>query len=193
MTIQYVHPDMETERFLLEAVAATIHGNCYPIAIALHRGLDWPLIGLTDGKDIIHVGVRAPSGLLWDGRGELTEEEFRRPFSALSSFTIQDISECDLFDKSYPAAECWIEVMLKRAQLAWPSLPWKVPTPQNRVMAFASELEALSRKHGIWVCGMTPMSLPILCECPTNEAAGYKVELTAEGNAFTINRTLGQH
>lgn len=190
MTIRYIPPKEESQQFFLDTMAATIHGNCYPVAIALHRGLNWPLIGLTNGEDIIHAGVRAPSGMPWDGRGEITEEEFRKPFSTLLSFTIQDISENDLFNKSSPPIESWVELMLRRAQLAWPSLPWKIPTPQNRVMAFANELEELSRKHGFWVCGMTPTSLPVLFECQNSEASDYKVELTVEGNAFTINRTL---
>lgn len=188
----YISPSEETRKFLFEAMAATILSNCYPVAIALHRGLEWPLIGITDGEDIVHAGVRAPNGMLWDGRGEITEQEFEKPFLKLSSFfTIQSISENDLFIKSSPAIECWVEVMLKRAQLAWPDLPWKIRTPQDQVMAFANELEELSKKYGLWVCGMTPTSLPVVFECQDNEAARYEVELTAEGNAFTINRTFG--
>ena len=188
----YIPPSRETSKFLLEAMAATIYGNCYPVAIALHRGLEWPLIGLTNGEDIVHAGVRAPNGMPWDGRGELTEQEFEKPFLNFSSFMIQSISEKDLFIRSSPAIEYWVELMLRRAQLAWPDLPWKIRTPQDRVMAFANELEELSRKYGLWICGMTPTSLPVVFECQNNEAARYEVKLTAEGNAFTVNRIMSE-
>jgi hypothetical protein len=190
MTINYISPDEESGRFLLNAMAATIHGNCYPVAIALHRGLRWPLIGLANNRDIIHAGVRSPDGFLWDGRGGITEEEFKKPFSMLSSFTIQNICEKDLFDRSSAANEYWVELMLKRAQLAWPDLPWVTQTPQDRVLAFATELEELSLKYGLWICGAAPTSLPVIFENKKDEVGGYEVKLTAEGNAFTINRVM---
>ena len=80
---------------LTSFLAASIHGQCYHFAIALHYGLGWPIVGLVETKKIIHVGVRSPEGKIWDGRGEVSEKDFIDPFSK-SSCAIREVAEKNL-------------------------------------------------------------------------------------------------
>lgn len=140
------------KHFLTDLIQASIYGQCYHLAIALHHGLGWPLVGLIDNGKIIHAGVRSPEGKLWDGRGKVSEKEFVKPFSK-NPPVIRDITEDDL-QTTGTVQKHAVEVMQEKAQAVWPKLPWKQKTREERVVAFADELEALSRKHKLWVCGM---------------------------------------
>ena len=172
---------------LLDLLNLTIYGDCYDFAIAMHRNLDWSLIGLIDESKIIHVGVKTPKGEIWDGRGKVSEEEFGGHFIS-PPFIIQEVTEEELLATG-GVREHNVELILRRAQLAWPDLLWKSETIQKRMADFADELEEISRKHKLWIGGMTPTSLPIVFE-GFNDETGYAIKPNTDGNAFTINRVL---
>ncbi|GEM_PF-1118393 len=174
-----------------------LHGSCYVFAIALSRGLGWPLIGLMkehyDGvtafKAVWHAGVRDPEGKLWDVRGPMNEDDFGKPFDGMDlPYELKPVTEKELIAVKR-VTEGEIESALKKAQALWPYLPWKSDTWISRVAAFAVDLEKISRKHKVWVRGSFPTTLPILAEGMGDEK-GYKVEQTEDGVSYTINRAL---
>lgn len=178
----------KTKKLLRDFLAATIHGNCYHFAIAMHRGLGWPIVGLVQNREIIHAGVKSPGDeKFWDGRGALSRKEFIEPF-ACDYLRFSDITEEDLaISKNF--SEHAVEILLEKAQLAWPELPWKVETFQEKIIAFAKELKELSQKHGIWICASLPNGPPVIFKGEGDEL-GYRLTLSVEGNAFMINREL---
>jgi hypothetical protein len=176
------------KEFLTDFLESSIHGDCYPFAIALHRNLGWPIIGLFKKEKIIHVGVKSPDEKIWDGRGEVSEEELAEPFIT-SPYSIRHVAEEELVATG-TVDEYTIETLLEKAQIVWPDLPWKNGTPWDKVIAFADDLEKLSRKHKLWICGNNPMSLPMIFQGQDDET-GYAIEPSIDGNAFTINRALG--
>jgi hypothetical protein len=177
------------EEFLSGMLEASIKGHCYFLAIALHRNLGWPIVGLTDNLRIIHAGVISPEGKIWDGRGEVSKEDFVRPFLFDDSFEVREVTE-EMLLATGTVDDFGVEFILKKAQTVWPELPWKHGRYEDRIIAFADELEALSRKHGLWVAGAFPATLPIIFEGDGDEV-GYEVQQTPDGNAYTINRMLG--
>lgn len=180
--------DKETKAIIKGILEASIYGQCYPFAIAMHRGLDWKIIGLFRGEDIIHSGVRSPEGMIWDGRGVISEEEFIRPYSNASKESIRDITEEDLFSRD-EVSDHMIESFLEKAQAMWPDLPWKGEIWRQRVVAFTEELEAISRKYKLWVCGPVPAALPVLFRGYDDEK-GYQLSMMADGVTHSINRDL---
>lgn len=179
--------------FLTALFQESIYGDCYHFAIALHRSLGWPIVGLANFAKIsiiIHAGVKSPNGKIWDGRGELEEEKFIEPFTKKNkSYVILNIEEEDLIATG-TVKESRIDFFQKKAQVLWPKLPWKSKTFQDKVTDFANELETLSRKHKLWVCGTVPTNLPIIFEGFDDEV-GYEIKPTSDGNGFTINRMIG--
>lgn len=168
---------------------ASIYGNCYPFAIAMHRGLGWQIIGLFREQKIIHAGVKSPEGKIWDGRGEISEFQFTEPFLAASNIpAITDITESDLFSRD-DVSEYMIEDYLEKAQVIWPDLPWMGQTIRQQVTAFAEELEALSRKYKLWVCAPLLGMTPVLFRGQGDEK-GYGISVTGDGVTYTINREL---
>ena len=140
------------------------------------------------GDLVWHAAVRNPAGKLWDARGEVSEEEFGKPFDISPPYYIKPITEEKLVvTKSVSDME--IDFALKMSQAIWPDLPWKPTTLRGRVSSFAEELERISRKHRIWIRGCFPASLPVLAEGVGDEK-GYKLEPTIDGLTYTINRSL---
>lgn len=182
-----IEEDEFGREFLISLLATSIFGQCYPLAIALHRNLGWPMVGLFSDDRIIHAGVRSPEGKIWDGRGEVSQEEFTKPFAYISN-VIRDVTEEELFARN-KVSEHLVDMMTEKAQVVWPELPWKYNTFQDRIIAFADELEMLSRKHKLWICGNTPMSLPIVFKGCDDEV-GYAIKPTLDGVTYTINRKL---
>lgn len=174
-----------------------LRGSCYAFAIALHRGLGWPLVGMvkdffdgveTFGDAVWHAGVRDPKGNLWDVRGIVKEEDFGDPFGAEPPYVLKSVTEKELKENK-AVGENEIYFAAKIAQALWPGLPWKKDTLKGRVAAFAEDLERISRKHKIWIRGAFPATLPVLAEGVGDEK-GYKLELTDDGMSYTINREL---
>ena len=141
-----------------------LHGFCYLFAEALHQGLGWPMLGIEGpGGTIPHAAVQCPDGRLFDARGYVTHEEFGRPFgfnlpdglSAGKIMRLRQVTGTELaaFDEiPAEARERGIAQARVMAEMVWPDLPWlaSIFAPASD---FAAELEALCRKHGVWVCG----------------------------------------
>lgn len=176
------------KEFLTDFLESSIHGDCYPFAIALHRNLGWPIIGLFKKERIIHVGLKSPDEKIWDGRGEISEEEFAEYFIT-SPYSIRHVTEEELIATDM-VDEYTIETLLKKSQLIWPNLPWKNDTPLDKVIAFTDDLEKLSRKYKLWIYGNTPTSLPTIFQGQDDET-GYAIRPSINSGAFTINRVLG--
>lgn len=161
-----------------------LEGECYAFAIALHRGLGWPMVGLMKDDVIWHAGVRAPDGRIHDVRGLLSEEDFGRYFS-LPPSCIREIAIEELY-ATRPIHDRTIVFAGRLAEALWPNLPW-LDSQTRKVKAFADELEALSRKHGLWIRGSVPADPPrIYIDC--GEEGGYEVRPTVDGLAHTIDR-----
>lgn len=163
-----------------------LEGECYAFAIALNQGLGWPLVGLMKGDEIRHAGVRAPDGRIYDARGPLSEEAFGDYFMP-SPHIIREITETDL-RTTRPIADFSVQQARQFAEVAWPELPWH-ESLASRIEAFADDLEALSRKHGFWIGGPVPASLPLILPGEGDEG-GYELRLTVDGMRYTINRYL---
>lgn len=161
-----------------------LEGECYAFAIALGQGLGWPMVGLMKDNTIWHAGVRAPDGRIHDVRGFLTEEEFGGHFLS-PPFNIREIVADELYT-TRPVDEYTIKKARQLAEVLWPELPW-VSTHALKVKAFADELEALSLKYGLWICGSVPADPPRLC-IGVGDEGGYLVHPTMDGLTHTICR-----
>ncbi|HEY0947996.1 MAG TPA: hypothetical protein VGE53_00690 [Candidatus Paceibacterota bacterium] len=163
-----------------------LEGECYAFAIALNQGLGWPLVGLMKGDEIWHAGVRAPNGKIYDARGPLTEEAFGGHFMP-PPHVIREVTEAEL-RATRPIADFSVQQARQFAEVNWPALPWQ-ESLASRIEAFASDLEVLSRKHGFWIDGPVPASLPLIIPGEGDEG-GYELRLTVDGMKYTINRYL---
>jgi len=181
MAISYGAVDKENLKLIFRTY---LNGYCYVLALAMHRGLGWPIVGLVAEKgEIVHAGVRSPEGDIWDARGKISDEDFRE-YSA-GDFRIMKITEEDLQTRS-KIFEHAIEKAQRRAQIMWEHLPWKKDSYAQKVFDFATELEALSRKYKLWIGGIKP---PAIFDGMDDEAS-YELSLTPDGNGYTIGRKL---
>lgn len=183
-----IKTDEQTVKFLSDFLSSSIYGQCYPFAIAMHRGLGWQLVGLFYEGMIIHAGVRSPEGKIWDGRGKISDADFITPFANEVYSAICNITEEDLLSRD-DTAESLVDFYTDRAQVVWSNLPWNKPVYQENVIAFAKELEELSRKYKLWVCGPYPAATPVLFQGYDDEK-GYELTRTSDGVTYKINRVL---
>jgi len=179
--------DREELRLLVEKQC--LERDSYTFAIALSRGLNWPIIGLIKGDLIRHAVLIGSDGMYWDARGPVTEDELGKQFGILPSYKVQQINEEDLM-AAQPISEVDIYFISKKAQAIWPDLPWAENTLKSRTLAFAADLERISRKHGLWIYGFIPNFPPVIVESEGNEA-GYSVKTDLDGS-YTINRVIGE-
>ena len=166
-----------------------LDGKCYAFATALHQGLGWPIIGLIIAKGVIrHVGVQGPDGELYDARGFVPKGKFEEPFGFPCPYDLRPVTINDLrrAGESCEERERSVRMARKMAETLWPELPWK-ESLAGRVSAFASELEELSRKHGLWIRSPVPAAAPLIA-VDDEDAEGYILRPTVEGIAFTIDR-----
>lgn len=186
--------DHDTQDFLQELIRETyLDGQCYKLAIALHRGLGWPLVGLIQAdQDVMrHAAVYHPNGALFDARGEVTEEEFMAPFGP--GKVVPLATEFHVRHLNRPIPELAIMTAGKLAMSVWPDLPWTEYTYLNSMMAFLAGLEALCREHGFWLrdsagLGSAPALWPSVAVAEGDES-GYKLAATGVGS-YVINRVL---
>ncbi len=163
-----------------------LEGECYAFAIALHRAFGWSMVGLMQGKVIRHALVRQPDGIYRDARGEVEQAEIGEPFGVREPYVFRVVSESDL--KSVrPVYEHVIATATTLGEIVWPDLPWNGMA--KKAVAFADELEALSRKHGIWIRAAVPAARPVLSE-QFGEEAGYTVSPSVNGGGFFLERRL---
>ncbi len=165
-----------------------LQGECYAFAIALHQGLTWPMIGLMKKEVIWHAGVRAPDGQIWDIRGPLSEDDFSSryelPAQILREITIEELHAMRQIQHR--------TITLARgiAEKLWPELPWR-DSHTAKVIAFADELEALSRKHDLWIVGHIPTQLPRLY-VGCGEERGYEIHASMTALSYTVTRHFGK-
>lgn len=177
--------DEETWESLNGMTHGFLHGECYAFAIAMRRGLGWDLMGLIDRKGVIqHALVRAPNEVLWDARGKVTEEEAAKPFSAQ---VLAPVTEEKLYATRGTIQDGVIERARLIAETLWPELAWKSPEVE-KAKAFTDELEALCRKHGLWVWGGIPAQQPLISPLDKEIFKGYSLTPTIHGTTFILER-----
>ena len=164
-----------------------LDGECYAFAIALHQGLGWPIIGLMEGNVIRHALIKQRDALR-DARGTMVKEEalLGAPFGHKPPYDLQLITVADLTERR-PVAEMSIKLARRLAESIWPELPWK-DSAESRATAFIDELEALSRKHGIWIRSPYATTRPLLAPSDNKDEGGYVLTFTNDGVAFTFDR-----
>jgi hypothetical protein len=181
-------------RETLHQIAAVTYldGKCYAFAIALNRGLRWPMLGL------MVPGCTAPRHVavycsldqkIYDVRGgfEQHDPHFGKVFGAAPPYTLKSVSEDDL-RKVVPVEENTIATARKFAEAIWPEYPW-ISSMARRVKAFANDLEKISKKHGVYLRAPYPGVKPIVGDLYGDEE-GYTIRPTDDGIAFTIDRRL---
>lgn len=171
---------------------AFLFGVCGAFALALHQGLGWPLVILMRGSEECHVAVRTPDGQLFDVRGPMSKEDvgFGEPYSCVPPYDLRNVKQEDVRQKSAikPIGSYDIKIARGVAETLFPGLPWDT-TLVSRVSAFADDLEALCRKHKLWIRSPNPNNMPIV----TTEFGmenGYDLHQTMDGSEFMLNRRL---
>ena len=76
------------------------------------------------------------------------------------------------------------------AEALWPELPWKEHTFQKKALSFMVDLEALCRKHGIWVRAPYP-GTPIVLSNGCGDEKGFQISPTLDGQYF-FDRVIGR-
>jgi hypothetical protein len=183
--------DEDVSTFLDGFIEATyLDGQCYEFAVALHRGLNWDLVGLlqtvNDEVVVRHAAVRHPDGGFFDGRGKVSKREFVRPFGPGEIITFR--LESELKHRTRSITERNITLAGNLAMSRWPELPWNKDTYFKKVMGFVDDLEQLCRHHGFWICGQYPTSWPMIVRGHDDEA-GYALATVGNGS-YTMNRVL---
>ena len=156
--------------------------QCYEFAAALNQGLGWEMKGLMTGSIvepvIRHVLVRSPYGKLRDERGIVSETDIGKPFEInkiiLRSVTLEDLR------KVRPVYDEAIQQASIKAQALWPELPWNENTFHGKTLAFMNDLEAICRKHGVWIRAPYPMAQIILDKAYGDEGFRISPSLTGQ-------------
>lgn len=168
-----------------------LEGQCYEMAIALHRGLNWPLIGFVQdmyGQSVIrHAAVRHPENGFFDGRGWVSEQNFFAPFGEKGSIITFEL-ETELKHRTRPIQESGIKMAGKLAMSRWPELPWVADTYFQKIGAFLNDIERVCRRHGFWFSSPTAAGWPMIVT-GENDEVGYALATTGNG-AYTANRLL---
>lgn len=166
-----------------------LDGCCYELAAAVARGTGLPLVGLwgafQGGETWRHAGVQLPDQTILDARGPISRAAFVRLFYPDQAAEVRPISEDEL-RAVRPLDETAVHLLARLAARQWPDLPWR-STFHLRANAFLTELEALSRKHNMWIHGPYPMAAPQLAE-HASSSAGYRLLPTAEGLGAMLER-----
>lgn len=155
--------------------------NSFAFAIAMYRGLGWPLQAFFAGKPLkpIRAGVCIPkTGGIFDARGPVGEDDFAgtpRLTTAKHRDDIGDIREGEVY-AMFKIVDSQVERARLWAEMLWPDLPWEEPRLRKE-MRFADELEALSRKYGLWITGVSVGLAPIVHDSKGDES-GYILETT---------------
>lgn len=183
--------DSEDREILYDQLLSVyLDGECYAFAIALHRGLAWPIVGLMEDLVPRHVVVRMPSGMLRDVRGkEFTADdpELGAPFSLTPPYVLQEIHESNLFVVR-KIQDHSIALARSMAERLWPDLGWKNPL-EPRVRAFVDALEMLCKEHGFCIRSPYVTTRPIISPLEGDEG-GFDVFHMPHCTDFTFDRYL---
>ncbi len=184
-------PSSAVKQIAHSIVLNAFSGNdrCYAFAVALHRGLGWPLIALEfENSGGWQVGVKAPDETFWDARGQGAKTDMGGPFSLRSSYRPRIIEE-SVLSAVRPLEEHAIAEARQLAEVIWPELPWKNGTHSSKILAFMDELEELSRKHGVWIRPSFPGAQPFVVPGSGNEQ-GYEVAYTNNAQFLMLKQIL---
>ena len=167
----------------LHGIATSIYldGQCYEFAMALHRGLGWPMVGLIENDVIRHALVASSERLFWDALGCVTKKKVGEPFN-IRIPTLKPIDENKL-RKVRPILDNDIEIASLFAEALWPNLPWQKNTFRRRTMDFLKELTSLCRRHKIWIRAPFPAAQIVLGNYYGNEK-GFIASPTMDGQYF---------
>jgi len=172
-------------------VSRCLDGQCYEFAIALNRLTSWSLWALSSSEYAIrHVLVRDAEGVLWDVRGPLRDRiEIGRPFGVREPYDLYEVTLDDIL-RVRRVSDDAIESCTHVIEVLWPSVA-RTGSRLHRQEAFIRELEALSRKHNIWIRAPTEAQhlWPFLSEA-FGEEVGYTIAPSMDANAYMINRRL---
>lgn len=168
-------------------------GGCGVFALGMHAVTGWPMVSLdTEQDEWTHMGVRAPDGTLWDARGPHTSlETFIRPFTTvMPEGGLREVPH-EMFFAAFTNAMSWSTKTIERliAEM-FPDLPHAPTSDRSRNLAFANELEALSKSTEVWVA---PSSLGTVNQWPVIGAefdgiAGYRA--ASKEGVVTFDRML---
>jgi hypothetical protein len=188
MHVRFEKIEGEEREFLQQTLLGSwLKGECYALAVALNQGLDWPIVGLMNGKEPYHAAVLSPLGFFWDARGKTTKEEFLGPFSEIGPpCKIELMHSRELF-KQRPISEDSIRTASNLAQAIWPELPWRPETLTVRMKKFTEALTNVCRKHKIWLRAPYPTTPPIAYDAYGDEK-GYSFKYSGTGQEFFIDR-----
>jgi hypothetical protein len=141
-------------RTLMCSLGGYLEGHCFVFAISVARGTGAELVCIEQEGAILHAGVRGASKEFRDLRGELSAEEFVRPFVSGSQFSIRGTTEKELMQYAESAQAPISEEMLVRArnhaESLWSEWKWK-ESHLRHMLAFAEELSALCKRYGVWM------------------------------------------
>lgn len=186
-------PDKEVMEFMRDLCRSMfLDGECYAFAVALHCGLSWPMFGLMRNNEIRHAFLypaNVSNGVFFDARGYIAEEKLGKPFGVDQPYELRQIEEKDLYAKR-PILDNSIDKARQFAEIIWPNLPWKGGTRADKILEFAREFEALSRKHGLWIRAAFPGTPPLLAEGCGDES--YSLKLMPDGLTYSVARLIGQ-
>jgi hypothetical protein len=188
MATKFVYLQGEDREFLTDLCQGMyLDGSCYIFALAMHRALGWPIIGLMEGRTIRHALVRHPGGKLWDVRGPVPEEMAVAPFG-LATYDFSEVAEAELVTLCHGEehVEYKVEMAERMAQSLWPNLPWK-SSQKERLQEFADGLEELSRRTGVWIRSPVPGCPPVLAPGLGDEG-GYRLSQMPVPQGYTIDR-----
>ena len=183
--VQYPESEEDAE-FIQDMAEALLEGNCYELAIAIHRGTGWPLYGLLMHDGVVrHAAVQTPEGQFFDARGRISVQQLYEPFGNTNTLSLQKISEQTMQDVRR-VDEHAIDMSRRIAELAWPDLPW-MDSARTRMVAFLQDLEELSRRHSVWIRSPVPAAAPHL-EPADGSEDGYTLRPTLTGGGWYFDR-----
>jgi hypothetical protein len=174
--------DVDTARAVF--AGQYLHGQCVALAIAIHRRTGWPLVASRGRRrELLHAGVRTPSGLCMDIRGEVGERDFMALHGADH---VTPADEATLLEEDPKIGEGAIRQADERLALLFPGLPGP-DARLTRIEAFANDLEEVCRRHGIWLRDDGPHG--IIAYDGYGDEAGFRISLGTFGEA-RIHRML---
>lgn len=183
MPIRFKPFDADSLDDLQQKMLATyFHRECYELAIALNRGLDWGMVMLQHtgkkGTTVRHAGVRHPDGGFFDARGRVAEDLFMMTFESvkLIDCPFEDI----LKQQGRPVLEYAIHCAGQHAMRLWPQLPWSNSTSIGQMIEFLDDLERLCRQHGFWIADAN-------LAATNDEEVGYELAVSTDGE-YAVNK-----
>jgi hypothetical protein len=191
--ILQIKPLEDDFRSTLEDKCAGVYlqPECYAFAIALHRGIGWPIIAIKVNGILQHAAVLQPDGSFRDARGVIEkkdEGDFVAPFTGGAPYDIITVSEASLLHVR-PVHDISIERASLMAEVIWPNLPWKMHTLQQRSRNFLNELGLLCEKYGVWIRSSVPNAGIVLENSHGDEGFAVQPMLTMQ---YMFDRVLGQ-